>query len=66
MKQNKKLIALLILITVFGCGLKKPFVIVNKYDKPFGRAEYWYQDERGTQANFYDSANKYNIGDTLK
>ena len=46
--------------------LDKPFVIVHKGEPDDKLSFYQYQDNNGYREFFYDSCNKYNIGDTIK
>lgn len=65
----KKLSILLVMILV-GCDttVKKPFIITKKEINISSKDEcmYYYKDAQGRTEYFYETNNKYNIGDTIK
>lgn len=66
-----KLIQILLLTILVSCETehKPPFIITEKKEFNWyfnGSATYKYQDVNGRWNHFVDTANKYNIGDTIK
>lgn len=65
----KKKILFAFLIFAFACRTpkKSPFVIISKDYSTVDKAMtiYKFTDQEGVTMDFIDSANKYNVGDTL-
>lgn len=65
----KKIIFLLMILNFCSCiTITKPFMIYYKkiHYKDYGRAKYKYQDANGHNMRFFDSNDKYKIGDEIK
>lgn len=64
------LIAIMLLIALFSCHnsyYKKPFTIINKSINYYpDKCYYEYVDVNGNGNMFFDTNEKYNIGDTIK
>ena len=58
----------LIGLLITGCTKppKKPFIIVSRSTIYQGYISYTYTDKSGNFYTFYDKADKYSVGDTIK
>ncbi len=62
------LAALALILGLYSCVIKqeKPFTIIAKSSPDENICHYGYQCRNGSEGNFYDFCDKYNIGDEIK